>query len=72
MSANRDRAWRRAKSRSKGGAFPQKNKWKKQKNWKLMYIRREKLIRAKKLGQEYPPKTLRQVLDVEQPVNEEE
>ena len=38
-----------------------------EKNWKMMYFRKDKLHRARKLGIEYPPRTLRQVLDDEAP-----
>ncbi|TQV88011.1 hypothetical protein [Aliikangiella coralliicola] len=43
-----------------------------EKNWKLVYSRRYKLIRAKQLGREYPPKTIRQVLDIEIPIDDDE
>jgi len=43
-----------------------------EKNWKLVYTRKCKLIRAKQLGREYPPKTLRQVLDTEIPIDSDE
>ncbi len=72
MNIERGRAWRRFKSQSK----PRKNsssssqKWKPEKNWKFMYLRSEKLARAKQLGIEYPRRTIRQVLDNEQPLNE--
>lgn len=37
-----------------------------EKRWRLLYLRSEKLSRAKQLGKEYPRRTLRQVLDAEQ------
>ena len=44
----------------------------KEKNWKHMYFRKNKLLRARQLGTEYPPKTIRQILDDEDPTNPEE
>ncbi len=34
------------------------DKWKPEKNWKMMYLRSEKLARAKQLGFEHPKKDL--------------
>jgi len=42
-----------------------------EKNWKLMYLRKNKLARAKQLGRDYPPKTIRQILDDETPIDSE-
>lgn len=42
-----------------------------EKNWKLIYLRSNKLVRAKQLGIEYPSKTLRQILDYEVPFETE-
>ena len=44
--------------------------WKPEKKWKRMYLRREKLARAKQLGIEYPRKKGRQFLDKELPLDE--
>jgi len=43
--------------------------WRPEKNWKLMYLRSEKLKRASQLGYTYPKKTLNQVLDEEIPIS---
>lgn len=40
-----------------------------EKNWKMMYLRKNKLARAKQLGRDYPPKTIRQILDDETPID---
>ncbi|NLD14764.1 MAG: hypothetical protein GX665_06690 [Gammaproteobacteria bacterium] len=68
MNQERSRAWRRFKTKMKAkrDSKSQKSKEKPEKNWKLMYIRSEKLVRAKKLGIDYPIKTARQILDNEQ------
>jgi hypothetical protein len=42
-----------------------KDRWKPEKNWKMVYLRSEKLSRAKQLGFDYPKKTVRQLLDYE-------
>ena len=42
-----------------------------EKNWKLIYLRSNKLARAKQLGKDYPSKTLRQILDNEIPIGTE-
>ncbi|AWM58365.1 hypothetical protein C6Y58_02325 [Stutzerimonas stutzeri] len=72
MNKERNRAWRRFKTKmkSKRGGQSQDSKEKPEKNWKLMYIRSEKLIRAKQLGIDYPIKTSRQILDDEQPLED--
>ncbi|RFA30982.1 hypothetical protein CAI21_03130 [Alkalilimnicola ehrlichii] len=72
MNAQRNRAWRRFKSKMKikRGSRSQRSQEKPEKSWKLMYIRSEKLIRAKQLGMDYPAKTVRQVLDDEQPLGD--
>jgi len=71
MSENRNRAWRRAKNRNKGGSQNAVKDvgYKPEKNWKLMYIRSEKLKRALSLGIPYPVKTLNQMLDEEMPID---
>jgi hypothetical protein len=72
MNKDRNRAWRRFKTKmkSKKGGQSQGSKGKPEKNWKLMYIRSEKLIRAKQPGINYPIKTSRQILDDEQSLEE--
>jgi hypothetical protein len=72
MHNERSRAWRRFKEKmkSKKGGQSQDTKEKPEKNWKLMYIRSEKLIRAKQLGIDYPIKTSRQILDDEHPLED--
>jgi len=73
VNIERNRAWRRFKSQSKSKRISASNhkKWKPEKNWKLMYLRSEKLVRAKQLGIEYPRRTISQLFDNEQPLNEE-
>ncbi|WAJ38475.1 hypothetical protein OU800_04345 [Pseudomonas sp. GOM7] len=72
MNKERDRAWRRFKTKMKSkrcGGF-QDSKEKPEKGWKLMCIRSEKLMRAKQLGIDYPIKTLNQILGDEQPLED--
>lgn len=60
----RTRAWRRTQARKHGSdkaARPQV--FKSEKNWKLMYIRSAKLVRARQLGMSYPVRSTRQLLD---------
>ena len=59
----RGRDWRRLQRFFKGKHSCKSNEWKPEKNWKLLYLRSVKLHRAKKLGREYPQKTLRQLLE---------
>jgi hypothetical protein len=66
MSTDRGRAWRRLQNRMNQG----KNEgsmeiFKPEKKWKMLYLRSEKLKRAKQLGFDYPMRTSRQVLDRE-------
>ena len=66
MNQIRSRAWRRFKSsinRDKG--MVSKELFKPEKNWKLMYMRSCKLMRAKQLGIDYPIRSTRQLLDEE-------
>ena len=72
MEKNRTKAWRQAKSKAKEVKAKQQpvRKYTPEKNWKLMYIRSEKLKRAKQLGIDYPNKTLRQTLDDEMPLKD--
>jgi hypothetical protein len=69
MPESRARAWRRFKRRIK---LQKKYGWverpqSSEKKWRLMYSRSEKLRRARQLGIEYPKRTVRQILDEEQP-----
>lgn len=66
MSEERGAAWRRhkesVKSRCGTGSL---EAWKPEKNWKMVYLRSEKLKRAKQLGFHYPRKSQRQLLEME-------
>ncbi|AZV26878.1 hypothetical protein CT157_12965 [Pseudomonas syringae] len=60
----RTRAWRRTQARKHGSdkaARPQV--FKPEKNWKLLYTRSAKLVRARQLGMSYPVRSTRQLLD---------
>ena len=71
MSENRNRAWRRFKDRvNKGKGMGSDQLDKPEKKWKLMYFRKNKLVRAKQLGFDYPVKSQRQLLDQELPSDE--
>ena len=62
----RTRAWRRQQARKCGnGKAADPLKFKPEKNWKLMYTRSDKLVRARQLGMPYPIRTTRQLLDQE-------
>ena len=62
----RTRAWRRSQARKHGtGKTVRPPVFKPQKNWKLIYTRADKLIRARQLGITYPIRTPRQLLDQE-------
>lgn len=52
----RDRAWRRAKNHVNKGrdCHHPSTLWKKPKRWKHMYVRSEKIGRARQLGFAYP------------------
>jgi hypothetical protein len=64
MNMERGRAWRRLQHRmSKGKSETSLEIFKPEKKWKMLYLRSEKLKRAKQLGFEYPVKNSRQVLD---------
>jgi hypothetical protein len=66
MIMERTRAWRRAQARKRGNDKAVRPlKFKPQKNWKLMYTRADKLVRARQLGMSYPIRTTRQLLDQE-------
>jgi len=72
MDELRGRAWRRSKSRCKSrkNSAQSEETSSSEKNWKLMYMRSDKLRRSRKLGTEYPKRTIRQILDNEQPLDE--
>ena len=67
MTILRNRAWRRFKARLNKGCASKNSSnsssEKREKNWKLLYFRKNKLARAKQLGFEYPVKSERQLLD---------
>jgi hypothetical protein len=66
VTNERSRAWRRFYNRvNKGKGMGTEDRWKPEKNWKMVYLRSEKLSRAKQLGFDYPKKTVRQLLDCE-------
>jgi len=66
MSPEKNRAWRRYKNHiKKRKGMGSEEKWKPEKKWKMVYLRSEKLIRAKQLGFHYPRKNTRQLLDIE-------
>jgi hypothetical protein len=66
MKNERNRAWRRFKNKvNLGNGQGSQKQWKPEKKWKMVYIRTEKLSRAKQLGFEYPRKNTRQLLDQE-------
>jgi predicted protein tyrosine phosphatase len=63
MSLNRDKGWRQKKAQQKEKNRSKKTyKYPEEKNWKMMYLRSEKLKRAKQLGFDYPIKTMREKL----------
>ncbi len=66
MSQERGAAWRRFKKYIKnGGGMGKKDGWRPEKNWKMVYLRSEKLRRGEQLGFQYPTKAARQLLDDE-------
>lgn len=71
MSLDRGRSWRRFKDRiNRNSATGSDEACKPEKKWKHMYLRKEKLSRAKQLGMEYPRKRGKQLLGKELPLNE--
>jgi len=63
----RTRAWRRFQNRrTNGNGMGSDNPFTPEKNWKLMYGRKDKVVRAKQLGFDYPALTTRQLLDREE------
>ncbi|MGH1542045.1 MAG: hypothetical protein ACRBHB_16580 [Arenicella sp.] len=67
MENVRNKAWRKFKAKLKSGKRSN-NQRASEKNWKLIYTRGEKLRRARQLKVEYPKRTVRQILDDEQPL----
>ncbi len=66
MSDERNRAWRRFKNRvNRGNGMGAEDRWKPEKNCKMLYLRSEKLVRAKQLGFEYPRMNARKIIDIE-------
>ena len=64
MEEKRNRAWRRFKAHvKKGKGQGSDGKWKPEKKWKMLYLRSEKLSRAKQLGIEYPRKNSRHLIE---------
>lgn len=67
MKKTRDKAWRseQKKNKEKEVVTYKKNKerWIVEKNWKYLYVRSEKLKRAKQLGMEYPIQPLELKVD---------
>jgi len=64
MDIERNRGWRRFQSRNHGGdRVAQPQKFKPEKNWKLLYTRGDKLIRARQLGFTYPILSTTQLLE---------
>ncbi len=71
MKNERSRAWRRFCDRVKNGkGMGTEDQWKPEKNWKMLYLRSEKLSRAKQLGFDYPRKNSHQLLDSEDDGND--
>ncbi len=73
MSEERSRAWRRDKDRvnaRKGQGSSVESAWKPEKKWGHLYLRSEKVKRAKQLGFDYPRKCERELLDKEIPLDE--
>jgi len=64
MEMERNRAWRRTQARNCGGdRVAHSTKFKPEKNWKLLYTRGCKLVRARQLGIAYPVRSTRQLLE---------
>lgn len=62
----RTRAWRRSQARKDAPQTLLRLPYQRpEKNWKLMYTRAGKLLRARQLGFSYPIRTTRQLLDQE-------
>ncbi|ROL72678.1 hypothetical protein BHU25_13765 [Pseudomonas vranovensis] len=66
MIMQRTRAWRRSQARKNAKSkAPDPLLFKPEKNWKLLYTRGDKLLRARQLGLSYPVRSTRQLLDQE-------
>lgn len=64
MEMLRNRAWRRTQARQHGGDHTAPRPiCKPEKNWKLMYLRSAKLLRARQLGFTYPVVSPRHWMD---------
>jgi len=62
----RTRAWRRSQAHKDASKPLMRLPYQQpEKNWKLLYTRAEKLLRARQLGLSYPIRTTRQLLDQE-------
>ncbi|HHM6759880.1 TPA: hypothetical protein ACRNML_001282 [Pseudomonas aeruginosa] len=62
----RTRAWRRSQANKHSAEkLPRPLRPRPEKNWKLLYTRADKLIRARQLGMSYPIRSVRQLLDQE-------
>ena len=71
MSEVRTRAWRRFKNRvNNGKGMGSAECYKPEKKWKLMCFRKNKLVRARQLGFDYPVKNQRQLLEQELALDE--
>lgn len=63
MSLNRDKGWRQNKAKQKEKNKSNKpKKYSEEKNWKMLYLRSNKLKRANQLGFDYPIKSMREKL----------
>jgi hypothetical protein len=72
MEIERDKSWRRLQKKLNGGkGMGSKEEVKPEKKWKFMYLREDKLARARQLGFSYPRRSGRQLLDQENPLNEQ-
>jgi len=71
MNIDRSRSWRRYQYRlKKGRGMGSDEFFKPVKNWKHLYVRKEKLNRAKQLGFDYPRMNSRQLFDRELPLDD--
>ncbi|MGI0117222.1 hypothetical protein [Zooshikella sp. RANM57] len=71
MLYTRDKAWRRFKNRiNHNKGMGSEDLWKPEKNWKMVYLRSEKLARARQLGFPYPRLNTRQLLENELSIND--
>ena len=71
MNDERNRAWRRFKTKvNRGRGKGSDEICKPEKKWNMMYLRKNKLARARQLGFDYPRKSGRQFLEQECPPDE--